>query len=81
MKKATRHKTNGSEMRAHYDIPWDKAVRGKYARRFRGDWFYVAIDRELMSAFPDADAVNAALHELAAMKPHDASGFLHRKSA
>ena len=27
MKKAARHKSNGSEMRSHYDIPWDKAVR------------------------------------------------------
>ena len=81
MKKAIRHRADAAEMRSHYEIPWDKAVRGKYARRFRGDCFYVAIDQELMSAFPDADAINAALHELAAMKPHQLPGVMRRKSA
>jgi hypothetical protein len=52
-------------MRLEYEIPWDKAERGKYAKRFSRQTFLVAIDPDLKLIFPDADAVNTALHVLA----------------
>jgi hypothetical protein len=81
MKKANSSKSSNGEMRAHYDIPWDKAVRGKYASRFHRDTYFVAIDPELKQVFPDADAINTALHRLAATKFYARQGAPHRKSA
>jgi hypothetical protein len=52
------------EMKSHYDIPWDKAVRNKYAKAFAGVTLFVPIDPELQKHFPTADAVNKALRSL-----------------
>ncbi len=80
MKKAGRSRRSEPAMRAEYEIPWDKAERGKYASRFKGVLF-VPIDPELQQFFPDQKAVNAALHALVAIARRDAKAKPRRKSA
>ena len=49
------------EMRDEYDFT--NGVRGVYIQRFE-DLHLVSVAPELREAFPDSDAVNAALREL-----------------
>ena len=60
-------KTNESSkfkdtMRPEYDM--SGGVRGKYARRIKGDVVMVPIAPDVAAAFPDANAVNEALRVL-----------------
>ena len=81
MKKASRPKQRGPDMRDEYEIPWDKAQRGKYAARFKRDSYFVPIDPDLKPLFPSADAINDALHALANIIRRDAKARPRRKSA
>jgi len=45
-------------------LDFSKAVRGKYYQRMQGGTNVVLIDPDLMDAFPDSAAVNAALRSL-----------------
>jgi len=49
-------------MRPEYDM--SGGVRGKYARRIKGDVVMVPIAPDVAAAFPDANAVNEALRVL-----------------
>ncbi len=49
-------------MRKSYDF--SKGVRGKYAKRFAAGTNLVAIDPDVLKAFPNSDSVNDALRNL-----------------
>ncbi len=49
-------------MRPEYDMTG--GIRGKYARRFKGDVMMVPIAPDVAAAFPTAEAVNEALRVL-----------------
>lgn len=49
-------------MRKEYDF--SKAVRAKYAKRFAQGTNLVALDQDVLRAFPDSESVNAALRSL-----------------
>ncbi len=51
-----------SEMLDEYDF--SGGVRGKYLERYRAGTNVVLLDPDVAAAFPDSDAVNAALREL-----------------
>jgi hypothetical protein len=50
-------------MRKEYDF--SKGVRGKYAGRFTEGAVLILLEPDLVKAFPTAEAVNAALREVA----------------
>jgi hypothetical protein len=81
MKKANPIKRRDPDMRDEYQIPWDKAQRGKYAGRFKTDCYFVPIDPNLKPAFPTADSVNAALHALVDIARRETKPKTRRKSA
>ena len=81
MKKANHAKAQDVEMRENYDIPWAKAVRGKYAARFKKGCYFVPIDPDLKQSFPTADAINKALHSLAEIAQRETKIKPRRKSA
>ncbi len=62
MKKAPRKSTR-AVLRKEYDFT--KGVRGKYAARFAEGTNLVRLDADLAARFPDSDAVNRALRDLA----------------
>lgn len=62
MKKAPRKSTR-AVLRKEYDF--SKGVRGKYAARFAEGTNLVRLDADLVARFPDSDAVNRALRDLA----------------
>ena len=49
-------------MRKHYDF--SKGVRGKYAKKYSMGTNLVAVDPDLLQAFPNSDSVNDALRNL-----------------
>jgi hypothetical protein len=63
MKKVQSKASN--EMSREYSIPWEKAVRGKYAKHFKSGCYVVSIDLELREFFPTDQSVNDALRVLA----------------
>ena len=73
------HDLSAEELRAEYHRPdLGKLVRGKYASRFAKASNVVVVDQALTKAFPNSDAVNAALRGLlqlatAAVKPRPAA--------
>ena len=66
-KKANPNKPNPDRdtMRTEYDF--SKARRGVTAARYAQGTNVAVIDPDLLDVFPDASAVNAALHALAPM--------------
>jgi hypothetical protein len=58
----TSAKQRGASMRAEYDF--SKAVRGKYAKRFKEATNIVVLAPEVAEVFPDSAAVNDALMAL-----------------
>ena len=62
MKKAPRKSTR-AVLRKEYDF--STGVRGKYAARFAEETNLVQLDADLVARFPDSDAVNRALRDLA----------------
>ena len=59
------HDLSAEELRAEYHRPdLGKLVRGKYASRFAKASNVVVVDQALTKAFPNSDAVNAALRGL-----------------
>jgi hypothetical protein len=57
------NKNNDSEMQAEYDF--SPGVRGKYARRYAEDTNVVVLDPDVAKLFPNAEAVNKSLRNLA----------------
>ncbi len=54
------------DLRPEYDF--SKAVRGKYAARFRAGSNVVVLDPDVAEAFPDSASVNEALRKVANLK-------------
>jgi hypothetical protein len=58
-----RNKNSDSEMEAEYDF--SPGVRGKYARRYTEGSNVVVLDPDVAKVFPNAEAVNKSLRNLA----------------
>ncbi len=58
-----RNKNNDSEMQAEYDF--SPGVPGKYARRYAEGTNVVVLDPDVAKLFPNAEAVNQSLRNLA----------------
>ena len=62
-------------MRVDYsDLDWSKAVRGKYAKRYRGSQKVVTLEPDVAAAFPDSASVNKALRGLLDARPTRSGG-------
>jgi len=71
-------KTVDSDLRPEYDLSQLKGgVRGKYYKRAMAGTNLVLIEPDLVKTFPDADAVNRALH-LLLEATRSATGSLRR---
>src|SRR4029077_1996485 len=57
------NKNNDSEMQAEYDF--SSGVRGKYARRYAEGTNVVVLDPDVAKLFPNAEAANQSLRNLA----------------
>jgi hypothetical protein len=66
-------------LRREYDF--SKATRGTTAARYADGTNVVVIDPDLREMFPDSEAVNEALRELAAIAKRAKSGRRRRRSA
>ena len=61
---------NDQTMLEEYDF--SNAVRGKYAKKYANGTNVVVIDKDVISYFPDHDAVNQALRSIIPIiKKHD----------
>ena len=64
--------SNDSTMLEEYDF--NNAVKGKYAKKYSMGTNVVVIDKDVMSYFPNHDAVNQALRSIIPIiKKHDVS--------
>lgn len=63
--------TDSSEMLAEYDF--SGGVRGKHLEEYRRGTNLVAIDEDLLEAFPDSEAVNEALRAVLKMSKESGS--------
>jgi len=73
MKKA---KSRSDELRGEYKrSDFKKLERGRYYKRVRANSNVVVLDPELADVFPNAAAVNKALHSLAELAEAVTSGF------
>jgi hypothetical protein len=57
------NKNNDSEMQAEYDF--SPGIRGRYARRYADGTNVVVLDPDVAKLFPNAEAVNQSLRNLA----------------
>lgn len=61
---------NDSTLLEEYNF--SNAVKGKYAKKYAADTNVVVIDKDIISYFPDHDAVNQALRAIIPIiKKHD----------
>ncbi len=65
------------EMREEYDF--SKAIKNPYFQDFR-ELNLVSLDNDVKAAFPDSDAVNAALRGLMKARTEDAPAVLRKAS-
>ena len=64
-------------MRDNYDF--SAGIRGKFAKRFKQGTNLVALDPDVIKAFPNSNAVNQALRELMTIAKRSSSKILQKK--